>query len=316
MSQPGQEPHARQPRGRARRRASGLAGAAARGSRPRRRRGGARARPTAASTSPLSSSRTSRVCEPAWSWALRRTRSTWASASRELGVQARRPSPPAAASPVSPTRERWKARCRSLSSWYDALGVDRVDVGGQGRRAPRRRSSSVGRRASARTPATSSTSRARQTSRIESGSGRGDGDAAVGLAGGQALGDQDGQRLADGRPGDAERVGERDLAQRRPGLELAVEDRPPQLVGDPVDGGEVLEVEVERRERLGSRHGRIVPHDAGSGFTPTVPGQSSGSVLRSISATVGSPWLQKTSMSIDRPRLLKTASTSSSGPCS
>ena len=46
-----------------------------------------------------------------------------------------------------------------------------------------------------------------------------------------------------------ERLGQGDLAQRRAGLELAVEDRPAQLVGDPVDGRGVLE--AQRAERLG-----------------------------------------------------------------
>jgi hypothetical protein len=47
--------------------------------------------------------------------------------------------------------------------------------------------------------------------------------------------------------GDAQRGRERDLPQRRTGLQLAVEDRPAQLVGDPVDGGGVFEMEGAER---------------------------------------------------------------------
>ena len=75
------------------------------------------------------------------------------------------------------------------------------------------------------------------------GVGAGNADAAVGLAGGQTLGDQEREGLAQGRPGDAERLGERDLAQRRTGLQLALEDGSTQLLGHPVDRRGVLEAE-------------------------------------------------------------------------
>jgi hypothetical protein len=58
-------------------------------------------------------------CEPAWSRALRRTRSICASASRisetmDSAIETSR------GEPVRPTRLRWIARWRWLSSWYDA----------------------------------------------------------------------------------------------------------------------------------------------------------------------------------------------------
>ena len=77
-----------------------------------------------------------------------------------------------------------------------------------------------------------------------------DRDPAVGLAGGQPLGDQDRERLAHGGPRDAQRGGDRDLAQRRTGLQLAVEDGPAQLGRDAVDGRRVLEAEGPERHVL------------------------------------------------------------------
>jgi hypothetical protein len=68
-----------------------------------------------------------------------------------------------------------------------------------------------------------------------------------------ALEDQYAQGLADRGPRDSEGGREGDLTQRRTGLQLTLEDRPPQLLDDPVDGRGVLE--VERAERLG--HARL-----------------------------------------------------------
>ena len=56
------------------------------------------------------------------------------------------------------------------------------------------------------------------------------------------------ERLADRGPGDPHGVGQRDLAQRRTGLDLAVEQRPAQLLGHPVHGRGVLQ--GERLERV------------------------------------------------------------------
>jgi hypothetical protein len=75
------------------------------------------------------------------------------------------------------------------------------------------------------------------------GVGTGDADAAVRLARGEALGDQDRQRLTQRRARDAQRLGEGDLTKRRTRLQLALEQRPTELVGDPVHGGGVLQME-------------------------------------------------------------------------
>ncbi len=71
----------------------------------------------------------------------------------------------------------------------------------------------------------------------------GDVDPAVGRPRGHALVDQRRQRLADGGAGDPHRVGQRHLAQRGARLDVAVEQRAAQLVGDPVHGRGVLEAE-------------------------------------------------------------------------
>ena len=157
-----------------------------------------------------------------------------------------------------------------MSSWYDASASDRGDVGVQG--AVHERPLFLGRLA----PAPDAGALEHQPGRAHVAHGVGlrarDRDPAVGLAGGQPLGDQHGERLAHGRPRDAQRGGDRDLAQRRTGLELAVEDGPAQLVGDPVDGRGVLEAEGAERRVLGwfsaaSAHG-VAPASRLAGVAP------------------------------------------------
>ncbi len=133
------------------------------------------------------------------------------------------------------------ARWRWFSSWYVAPAGDRSLVVGEGQ------AHGVARLLAGRRPVP-------DAGRLEHGPGAGhvadrvgvgarDADAAVGLAGGQTLGHEQREGLAQGRPGDAERLGERDLAQRRTGLQLALEDGSAQLLGHPVDRRGVLEAE-------------------------------------------------------------------------
>ena len=75
---------------------------------------------------------------------------------------------------------------------------------------------------------------------------------------GDALGDEDPERLAHRGAGDAQRVGQGHLAQRRTGAQLAVEQRPPQLLGDPVDRRDLLLAE------------RVSAANGVSGMTPIV----------------------------------------------
>jgi hypothetical protein len=73
---------------------------------------------------------------------------------------------------------------------------------------------------------------------------------------GQPLGHQQAQRLAHGGPGDAEGVGERDLAQRGARAELALEQRATELLDHPVDRRDGIEAEGGE----GGRAGRVA-HD-------------------------------------------------------
>ena len=228
---------------------------APRGCRARRRRGAAtrnvvrRRRCRRAS-----SSRTSAACVSAWSWALRRIRSTWASASLSSSTRfcciAHQP------------RRAGQADQRDVEVQVPLVELLVGRAGLRPRRCRRRAWPHLGRaaprwpRPAADPGALEHQPGAADVVHRARPPGVDDRDAAVGLAGGQALGDQHGQRLADGRPGDAQRRGQGDLAQRRAGLELAVEDRPAQLVGDPVDGRGVLE--VQRAERLGASDMRPV----------------------------------------------------------
>ena len=78
--------------------------------------------------------------------------------------------------------------------------------------------------------------------------------APVGRAGREPLAHQHAERLPDGGAGHAHRLGERDLAERRAGPHLAVEQRPLELVGHAVDRGGVLEV-----QRLEPFHAHRLP---------------------------------------------------------
>ena len=129
--------------------------------------------------------------EPAWSWALRRIRSIWASASFSSAI-----SDSAMATsrgePVSADEREVQGQVPLVELLVRRARLDRVGVGVQGACGPASRASSVAS-ASAGRPAISSTARARQTSRDRVGVGRGHRHAAVGLAGGDALGHQHGR---------------------------------------------------------------------------------------------------------------------------
>ena len=201
--------------------------------------------------------------EPAWSWALRRARSIWASASLELGEQrlGHRVQPRGARS--APTRERCRARWRSLSRWYDAPASTAAAYA-----ASAARTCSRGLLRGAR-PVPDAGDLEHHPGPADVGDrvgvGRGDRDAAVGLAGGQALGRPAPPRAS--RRVDRETPSESASATSRsgvPGLQLAVEDRAPQLVGDPVHGGGVAQVQGVERPLVTLRvgHGGILPHAA------------------------------------------------------
>ena len=150
-----------------------------------------------------SSSSTRAVCGSAWSWALRRIRSTWASARLQLGDQVlgHRHQPGAAG----------QADERDVEG--QVAGVELLV--GRRRRGPRRctprglrapRPAARGRRRPARAPRLPRGPAGRGTRRAPCGVRAGHAHAAVRLAGGQALGHEQGQGLADGGARDTERA--------------------------------------------------------------------------------------------------------------
>ena len=116
----------------------------------------------------------------------------------------------------APARARWISRWAAVNSAVRAVAVAQLGVRRE-RPAYARHASASPASAQRRTPAVSITVRARQTSRTWTGSSRRTWVPLLGTRSARPSATRIAERLAHGRAGDAERVGQRDLAQRRTG---------------------------------------------------------------------------------------------------